>query len=60
MLAAERPPQERMFYYDVFWDDDRQDFVSGVHRARNGATHFMDPELMPELPDEFEDFDDED
>ncbi len=51
ILAAERPPFERKtFFYNVFWCDDRRDYVSGVERALNGATHYIPADRLAQLP----------
>lgn len=51
ILAAERPPfEERTYFYDVFWCNDAQDYVCGFERARNGATHYIPLDRLPQLP----------
>ena len=44
IIGVERPPcEDETFFYDLIWDEDRQDFVTPFVGALNGATHFIDP-----------------
>lgn len=44
IIGVERPPfEDQTFYYDLIWCDDLKEWVTPHIRARNGATHFLDP-----------------
>ena len=51
IIGVERPPfQETTFFYDIIWSEPRQQFVTPFVEALNGATHFLDPRDLIQLP----------
>jgi len=51
IIGVERPPyEETTFFYDLIWDESRQNFVVPYINAFNGASHFLDPRDLIGLP----------
>ena len=47
LVGVERPPMEdKTFFYDIVWDERRNQFVVPFVGSLNGATHFLDPKDM--------------